>query len=59
MRSHKPAIYSGQGVLWPTMTIVVCSVRSFVALMWPRCGPSGLDLGRRVRALRSAWMLRR
>jgi len=26
------------------------AIRSFVARMWPRCGPSGPELGRRVRA---------
>jgi hypothetical protein len=39
--------------------LVTAVIQSFVARMWPQCGPSGHELGRRVRAVRSRGMLRR
>jgi hypothetical protein len=37
--------------------VLSAAVRSFVARMWPRCGPSSHELGRRVPSLGSAGML--
>jgi hypothetical protein len=43
----------------PVVTVLSAAIRSLVARMWPRCGPSGHKLGRRAPPLRLVGMPRR